>query len=258
MRRIRRSGLVWYAFEDSGDGLGHALLTRQGGVSEAPFATLNLGHTVGDAPAAVAENHQRVLNAFGLTAVQVVSPYQVHGCHVARVGLAEGGTVIPETDALVTNTQGVALLMRFADCTPVLFYDAPHKAIGLAHAGWRGAAAGVVVATIRAMREMFDTLPQDLWVGIGPSIGLDHYAVGPEVIEAIRKTLPPDSREVVNRQGDQWYLDLPHVVEVQAQSAGVTHIERSNICTACHLDEWYSHRAEHGATGRFGVLMWLE
>jgi hypothetical protein len=255
MQRNQHNDLAWYTFPAPDAGFGHALMTRQGGVSAAPFSTLNLGGSVGNAPAAVSENHRRVFDALGFARAQVVSPHQVHGRHVVQVSAADGGRVIPETDALMTDAPEVVILMRFADCTPVLFYDATHRAVALAHAGWRGMVAGVVPATVRAMGRAFKTRPSDLWAGIGPAIGKHHYPVGAEVIEAVRGIMPLEA--VTERRADQWYLDLPGAVAAQLREAGVGRIDASGMCTACRTDMWYSHRAEHGRTGRFGVLVWL-
>ncbi len=256
MQHHQHDGLAWYTFSGPGRRLRHALLTRLGGVSEGAFASLNLGSTVGDAPAAVAENQRRVRAAFDLAREQLVSPHQVHGRRVAQVGRADGGSIISATDALITAEPGVALLLRFADCAPVLFYDATHGAVALAHAGWQGAAAGVVPATVRALAEAFGTRPGDLWAGIGPAIGPEDYAVGAEVVAALATTLPPGAQIAEQRAG-QWYLDLPGAVAAQLAAAGVGRIESSGLYTAGHTAEWYSHRAEGGRTGRFGVLVLL-
>ena len=257
MRRQERNGLAWYSFESPGHSLYNILLTRQGGVSHGALASLNLGGAVGDNPASVVENHRRVYRTLGISRTQIVSPHQVHGCHVAQVGHAEGGTIIPATDALITAEPGVALLLRFADCTPVLFYDPVHNAAALAHAGWRGAAAGIVTETIRALREAFGSRPEELWAGVGPAIGPEHYAVGLEVVTAIQATLPRKVKVTEQREG-QYYLDLPGAVAAQLEAAGVGLIERSRLYTAEHTAEWYSHRVEKGNTGRFGVLVMLK
>ena len=256
MRRVERDGLAWYEFDGPDSHFKHALITRMGGVSAAPFASLNLGSTVGDAPAAVAENHRRLFSALNVTPECVVSPHQVHGRNVAQVHLADGGTVIPETDALITNVPGVVLLLRFADCTPVLLYDPVQQAVGLAHGGWRGVAGGIVPATVQAMHTAFGSDVRDLWVGVGPAIGPDHYEVGAEVVAAIAATLPPGTN-IARRHHARWLLDLPTAIEAQLTALGVQHSAQSGLCTACHTDEWYSHRREKGHTGRFGVLVSL-
>lgn len=256
VERCQGAGLTWYRFPQITDGVEHALLTRLGGVSRGHLATLNLGSTVGDDPAAVAENYQQVFSAFDLRPEMVVTPFQVHGNHVVRVGPEEGGSVIQGTDALITESPEVALLMRFADCAPVLFFDRVRHAVGLAHAGWRGVAAGVVTATVQAMQASFGTHPEDLWAGIGPAIGLRHYAVGTEVLVEIEAAVPPQTTFAELRQ-NEWFLDLPAAITAQLHAAGVITVIPSQLDTAACTDEWYSHRAEHGRTGRFGVLMSL-
>ncbi len=262
MERIDHNGLVWYAFAGPGrdsapGGFRHACFTRLGGVSAGQWSTLNLGSTVGDDPRAVQENHRRIFDAFGIARAQVVSPHQVHGRNVVRVGVEAGGTVIPATDALITDAPGVALLLRFADCVPVLFYDPVRRAAGLAHAGWRGVAAGVVPATVQAMAAAFGSRPEDLWAGIGPAIGPQHYSVGVEVVEAIQAALPEGAQAATYREG-RWMMDLPAALEAQLRAVEVTQVEQSGLCTASRVDEWYSHRAEEGRTGRFGVLVMLK
>lgn len=266
MERIDHNGLVWYAFAGPGcdfvpacsrhDGFRHACFTRLGGVSEGQWSALNLGNTVGDDPRAVQENHRRIFDAVGIARAQVVSPFQVHGRNVSRVGVGDGGTVIPATDALITDEPGVALLLRFADCAPVLFYDPVRRVVGLAHAGWRGVAAGVAVATVQAMAAAFGSRPEDVWAGIGPAIGPQHYNVGSEVVEAIQTALPASVQAATCRNG-RWMMDLPAALEAQLRAVGVTQVEQSGLCTASRVDEWYSHRAEEGHTGRFGVLVML-
>jgi YfiH family protein len=258
MRRESANGIVFYQFEGlDGAGLTHAILTRLGGVSQGPFATLNLGHTVGDDLNAVQENHRRVFALFGVDRGQVVSPYQVHSAHIRLVGREHGGTVQNGTDGLLTTTPGLMLLFRFADCVPLLLWDPVHRAVGLAHAGWRGVAGGVVRAAVEAFVRHVGSRPEDLWAGIGPAIGPCCYQVGPEVVASVAQafSLRPD---LVHHRTGGLYLDLPGVVRAELEAQGVRQIEMSGICTACHTDEWFSHRAEGGRTGRFGVLVMLD
>lgn len=258
MERITVDGIVMYRFAGlaGAEGLRHAVLTRIGGVSRPPYATLNLGHTVGDDLEAVDENHRRALGALGLRPGQTVSPHQVHGARVGVVGRAHLGTVLPETDALVTDVPGVPLLMRFGDCAPVLLLDPVRRVIGVAHAGWRGVVNGSVPATVRTMVKRMGCAPADLWAGIGPTIGPCCYEVGPEVVTAVEAACPPGT-EAAHRVNGRVHLDLPGAVQAQLRAAGVEQIENAALCTACHVDEFFSHRAELGHTGRFGVLMEL-
>ena len=258
MKRFCVDGIVLYHFDglDQINGLRHAVLTRLGGVSKGPYATLNLGHTVGDDLADVDENHRRALGALGVEPDQTVSPYQVHGARVGVVDRAHLGSVLPETDALVTATPAVPLLMRFGDCAPVLFYDTAQRVAGIAHAGWRGVAAGSIPATVRTLTAQMGCRPSDLWAGIGPTIGPCCYEVGSEVVRAVKAACPPGA-ELVHAVNGHTHLDLPGAVQSQLRHAGVGQIEDANLCTACRVDEFFSHRAEHGQTGRFGILMEL-
>jgi YfiH family protein len=148
-------------------------------------------------------------------------------------------------------------MMRFGDCTPVLLFDPVRQAIGLAHAGWRGVVAGVVGASIRTMAAHFGSIPGDMWAGIGPTIGPCCYEVGADVAGEIASACPPGS-EVVHSVNSQVHADLPAAVEAQLRAAGVEWIEHADLCTSCRVDEFFSHRAEDGKTGRFGVVIGLE
>jgi YfiH family protein len=258
MIREHIDGVVLYRFErlSGAEGVMHAVLTRVGGVSQPPYATLNLGHTVGDDLAAVEENHRRALGALGLAPRQVVSPYQMHGARVGVVGRAHLGTVQPATDALVTAVPGVPLLMRFADCAPVLLFDPVRRVVGMAHAGWRGVVAGTVAAAVQMMTGRLGCDPADMWAGIGPTIGPCCYAVGPEVVSVVEAACPPGADVVCGADG-RTCLDLPAAVRAQLCAVGVERIEDAGLCTACRVDEFFSHRAERGRTGRFGVVMEL-
>lgn len=258
MIRDRLDGIVLYRFDglSQAQGLTHAVLTRIGGVSRGPYATLNLGHSVGDDLAAVEENHRRALGVLGVEPGDVVSPYQVHGARVGVVGRTHRGTIQEATDALVTASPGVPLLMRFGDCAPVLFFDPSRRVVGIAHAGWRGVVANSAGATVWTMAERLGCDPAGLWAGIGPTIGPCCYAVGPEVVAAVEAACPSGA-DVVREVDGRPHLDLPAAVQAQLRAAGVRRIEDSRLCTACRMDEFFSHRAERGRTGRFGVLMEL-
>lgn len=259
MLRTDTNGIVTYHFDSLDvEGLGHAVFTRLGGVSQGPFASLNVGNTVGDDEAAVAENHARVYARLELSRDRVASPRQVHGNRVAAVTASDAGRVLPNTDGLITDTPGIALMLRFADCQPILLYDPAHHALGLVHAGWRGVAQGVAHRGVEMMREAFGTRPQDLIVGLGPAIGPECYTVRQNVAAAMSYALP-DWSQVLTLQGeDAWRMDLSGANAQQLTAAGVRRIEQSHLCTACRRDEFYSHRGDNGRTGRFAVVAFLE
>jgi copper oxidase (laccase) domain-containing protein len=137
----------------------HGIFTRLGGHSRAPFDSLNVGGTVGDDPAAVQANLAAVASALGIAPGELASARQVHGARVGLVDRAKGGQVLPETDALVTATPRRFLLLRFADCVPILFWAPDRNAVALAHAGWRETVAGVAAATVRTMQEVLGCDP---------------------------------------------------------------------------------------------------
>jgi YfiH family protein len=255
------SGITTYHFEGlSIEGLEHAVFTRLGGVSRGPFASLNVGSAVGDDDAMVAENHARVFAYLDLSPQSAVSPRQVHGNRVVAIGAAQAGQVLDSTDGLVTDTPGLAMLLRFADCQPILLYDSAHHALGLVHAGWRGVAQGIARRAVETMREAFDTRAEDLVVGLGPGIGPCCYTVGHNVAAAMAYALS-DWKQALTPEGEeQWRLDLSvaNIQQLVAEGVPKRRIEQSGLCTSCRQDLFYSHRASQGNTGRFAVVAVLK
>lgn len=257
--RRESDGIVTYRFESLAlEGLVHTVFTRLGGVSREPFDTLNVGRTVGDDEEAVAENHARVYEHLGLSAAQVTSPRQVHSNRVVAVGGAQAGSLVPDSDGLATATPGVGLLLRFADCQPILLYDPIRHALALVHAGWRGVAQGIARRAVETMVQAFGSRSGDLLAGLGPAIGPCHYVVGDKVAAAMGYVLTDWSRALSPLGEDQWRLDLSAANAQQLAAEGVQQIEVANLCTACHHDEFYSHRGDNGHTGRFAVAAYLQ
>jgi len=183
--------------------------------------------------------------------------WQVHSAEVARADAPQSGRSSIKADAIVTNRPGVTLLMRFADCVPILIFDPLRKAIGIAHAGWLGTVRQVAREAVMRMRDRFGTRPQDLRVGIGPSIAVHHYPVGPEVVDAFRGSFGEAAEAHLAAGPGGTHLDLWSANEQLLREQGVEHIEIAGLCSACEIADWYSHRAEHGQTGRFGALIAL-
>ena len=254
--------LIRYALLDGVAGLAHAVSTRIGGVSAAPFAGLNLGLHVGDDPPRVLANRALVTSALGFRPADLVLAAQIHGANVARVSAADAGrgsldgaTAVPAADALITATPGLLLGVLVADCAPILLADPVSGAIGVAHAGWRGTAGDVAGNTVRAMVAAFGTRPDDLRALIGPSIGPADFEVGPEVTAAFRAALGPDAAGIVRPgQGDRATVDLPEANRLLLLRAGLDprRIQVDKASTAAQVDRFFSHRAEGGLTGRFG------
>ena len=237
----------------------HAVSTRHGGVSEGAFATLNLGHTVGDDPARVEENHRRLFEALGIDRESVASARQVHGNAVARVREGDGGRVFADTDALICDVPGLFLLLRFADCAPVFLHAPGCQAVGLAHAGWKGTLLSIAPKAAKAMVEAFGCTPGEIVAAIGPAIGPCCFEVGQEVVEELASAHPALCEQVIDRRpgGGRVMLDLPRLNLLQLREAGVGQVEMAGLCTMCLRETFYSHRAEHGVTGRFAALIGL-
>ena len=254
----RSDGLRYYQFDIFSKEVLNAVFTRQGGISPEPWTSLNLSISVGDDPNRVAENRIHAFNTLGRDPASIHDVWLVHGVDVIYADAPRPLDASPEkADILFTDNPKVSLFMRFADCVPLLFHDPVKKVVGIAHAGWMGTVKGVAGASIRAMGERYGSKPQDVVVGIGPSIGVDHYEVGEEVAAQFREKFGGDSEKILQTRDGRIYLDLWTANALQLKNAGVEQIQISGLCTACHLEDWYSHRAEKGRTGRFGVLLAL-
>lgn len=250
--------IAYYQFESLQlPGLMHGLFARHGGVSPAPWQSLNVGGTVGDAPQRVAENRRLTLAALGLQEESLFEVWQTHSADYVVASGPRDNQPLQKADILLTASEGVTLYMRFADCVPILLYDPKHRAAAIAHAGWLGTLRGAAGRAVRAMGTAFGTDPEDIVAGIGPSIGPDHYYVGDEVQARFVDRFGQSSQHYFHRTQKGLILNLWRANRVQLEGAGVSRIEEAGICTVCHNEDWYSHRAEDGQTGRFGALIAL-
>lgn len=252
-------GVRYFQFEQFSNSIRQAVFTRRGGVSPAPWDSLNVGGSVGDDSSRVAENRIRCFQLMDLDPASMHDLWLVHGTQVVFAEAPrEMAGKPPQADILFTNNPRVTLFMRFADCVPLLFHDPRKKVIGIAHAGWQGTVRGAAAMAIQAMQDRYACKPADICVGIGPSIGPDHYEVGPEVVDQFQKQFGVETDSLVQYRNGSAYLDLWTANCIQLHQAGVEQVETCRICTACHLEDWYSHRAERGKTGRFGALISLQ
>ena len=251
--------LRYYRFDIFSNAVTQAVFTRRGGVSPAPWHSLNLGGSVGDDPAHVAANRIRVFQAMGCKPESIHDVWLVHGTDIVYADAPRPlDQPSAKADIIFTDNPNVSLFMRFGDCVPILFHDPKKKVIGIAHAGWMGTLRGVVGAAVEGMRSHYGSNPKDIVAGIGPSIGVDHYEVGAEVVAQFQEKFGAEADQMLQTRNGSAYLDLWASNSMQLQKAGVDQIQVSGICTACHLDDWFSHRAEKGKTGRFGALMALQ
>jgi len=251
------NGLRFYQFDSLS--VRHAVFTRHGGISPAPWKSLNLGGTVGDEVERVRKNRFRSFEAMGCEPNTIFDVWQVHS---ADVVCADAPRKMDESyqkaDIILTDKPEVTLFMRFADCVPILVHDPVKGVVGLSHAGWLGTVRDVAGVTVDAMRERYDSNPADVIACIGPSIGPDHYEVGEDVIAQVKQTFDTDANMMLPLHGERTHFDLWKANQYLLERAGVNQIELAGICTACHTDDWFSHRAEKGRTGRFGALISLD
>ena len=260
-----QSGEIRYLTFDSFklNGIVHAAFTRRGGLSPDPWAALNVGGLVGDAPDRVAENRRRSFHALGRDPASMYDVWQVHGIEVVCAD-APRDLVKPhlKADAILTDKPGVTLFMRFADCVPILLFDPYHRVVGLVHAGWLGTVRRVALSALEVMHSQYGSRMKDICAAIGPSICANHYEVGPEVADQVERAFGEQAYLLLSRDHRcntvKFKFDLWAANRLILEQAGLEQIETSGICTACNPEDWYSHRGEKGKTGRFGVLIGLK
>jgi len=253
-----QNGLRFYTFEIFPENIAQAVFTRHGGVSPPPWHSLNVGGSIGDEIVHVRENRIRSFQALGRAPESVHDVWQVHSADVVCAEAPRPlDTPYQKADILLTDNPQVTLYMRFADCTPVLLYDPKKKVTGIVHSGWLGTVRGAARAAVDAMQTRYASNPADILAAIGPAIGPDHYEIGPDVIVQVKEAFGPDAASLLPAHGESVHFDLWRANQLLLQEAGVKQIELAGICTACHTDDWFSHRGEQGKTGRFGALIAL-
>lgn len=244
----------------------NAFTTREGGVSEGIFESLNLSFTRGDDPDAVKENYRRIAAAFGKEVSDIVCSDQTHTTNVRRVDRTYGGCGVikdrpyTDVDGLVTDEPGLILATFYADCVPLYFVDPVHKAIGLSHSGWRGTVERMGQATLDKMKAEFGTDPADVYAAIGPSICQDCYEVSEDVADVFKDAFAGHESEILLDKGNGKYqLDLWKANEIVMMDAGVKreHLAVTNICTCCNERLLFSHRASKGKRGNLGAFLML-
>jgi len=226
----------------------HAIsTTRLAGVSQGCFASLNLADHVGDDPAAVAENRQRLAMQLGLPA-EPVWLQQVHGSHVIR-GNEHAGTC---ADGAVTRERGRVCCVLTADCLPLLLCDRYGKVVGAVHAGWRGILGGVIESAIAA----FDCAPADILAWLGPAIGPRAFEVGEEVRARFVEQDAGAACAFTPKQDNRWLADIYQLARQRLHGCGIESVWGGDRCTYSEPAQFYSYRRD-GITGRMASLIWL-
>lgn len=251
------AGLKYYQFGSFVDlGIKHGFFTRLGGVSPAPFNTLNMATTVGDTNENVLENLRRMFDCFDLDLATRYDGWQVHSATtlcVTKPRNIRSRTI--RGDALLTDRPEITLVMRFGDCVPVILYDPKLRVAGIYHAGWKGTVKKIGASVVRNMTKVYGCDAKNIIAGIGPSIGPDHFEVQRDVADQFEKAFPENYPEIANFREERISFNLWKANQLTLSAAGVRNVECMEICTVCNKDEWFSHRGDHGKSGRFGVLI---
>lgn len=236
-------------------GIGALMTTRHGGVSRAPYDSMNLGDHVGDAVDAVRVNRSQLIAATG---AEPVFLRQVHGTKVVHLRPGDAQRREPiEADAAVANEPALACTVMVADCLPVLFAAANGRAVGAAHAGWRGLAAGVLEATLADVCRLADCRPTDVVTWLGPCIGPSNFEVGDDVRQAfIQCDTQAHARFKPGAQPAKWWADLPALARDRLLAAGVTQVAGGAWCTVDDRSRFFSFRRD-GVTGRMAAAVWI-
>jgi YfiH family protein len=221
--------------------------TRIGGVSRAPYDSLNLGDHVGDAPMSVARNRM-LLNT--LLPSEPVWLNQVHGTVVAS---ADNAGCLPQADACIARRRDSVCVVMTADCLPLLLCDRDGTVVGAAHAGWKGLAAGVIEATVQRMA----VAPQNVFAWLGPAISQHSFEVGDDVRNLFVGTHPRAESAFIPGATGKWFADIYELSRLRLRELGVTEIYGGAYCTFRERERFFSYRRD-GVTGRMGTFVWLE
>jgi hypothetical protein len=260
VRRTSSDGVVYYfspLLEQHN--IPHAFSTRIGGVSSAPFDSMNLGNPNGcaiqDDTDHIAQNYRRLMRAIGCEHLPRYYLHQIHGDGVSVVD-SDVFSNSTKGDALVTAQPNRVLSVRIADCCPLLLATPDGRAVAAIHAGWRGVVGGVIPAAISKLQSIADVEPTILLAAVGPCIGFEAFEVGSEVLAEFEKVFGDEApiRREANGKG---HVDLPTACKLQLIRGGVNaqSIDTTDRCTFRDADEFFSHRREHGITGRMAALI---
>lgn len=266
MRFHEKSGVAYLtfpSFEQFGF-VRHAFSTRIGGVSPAEYSSMNLNFGRGDPDENVRENFSRFCNAVGFRPETLVASSQDHHTFIRRVTAADRGKGIfkpkdmQSVDGLITNEPDVTLVTYYADCVPLFFIDPVKRAVGLAHAGWRGTVAKIGEKTVQAMEREFGTNPRELYAAVGPSIGACCFEVDTPVYDEFMCLAEIRPAEFITpMKGEKYMIDLWEANRRVMVQAGIPeqNVTVAKLCTKCNSDWLFSHRASGGKRGGLAAMM---
>lgn len=268
-KQTGKNGVPFLSFPalDQIDWLVNGFSTREGGVSTGDCATMNLSFTRGDREEAVRENYRLIAEAIGFDEKRLVTSHQTHTTNIRVVTEEDAGKGITkerdytDIDGLVTNVPQLPLVTYYADCVPLYFADTVHRAIGLSHSGWRGTVNKMGAATLAAMEQAYGTNPKDVIACIGPSICMQCYEVSRDVAEAFEHNFSKESLSSIleKKENGKYQLDLWAANRYVLAEAGVpqAQIITAGLCTCCHWDWLFSHRASKGKRGNLAAFLMI-
>jgi len=262
MKKNRADKIAYFEPEWSGSrGLIAGFTTRNGGVSRAPYNSLNLGFGTDDLQAHVEGNRANLCRAFQLQPRQLLTVKQTHGNSLLLIdeeNLDLSHFLNVEADAIITNQPGIMIGILVADCFPLLLQDPTKNTIAAIHVGWRGAAGGIIARAVKAMEGHFGSTVADIQAAIGPGIGAHRFEVDRPVREAFREGSGFWDQIATEVRLGHWQVDLGLSCQLQLEALGVdcAKIDRAKECTCCHQELFFSYRRDEGRTGRqLGFIM---
>lgn len=263
----RRHGVSFFACDHPAwAGTAHGFSTRLGGVSPAPWDSLNLGANRGDEPANVRENFRRFCAAIGADSHALVKNHQIHSDLVRPVTQADrmadpAEPGVFEADGLITDEPGLCLTVFSGDCIPILLYDPKRRCVAAAHAGWRGTAAGIAARAAEKMTEDYGCDPQNILAAIGPGIGPCCFETHEDVPQGLRNGLGDEAESFIRSLpgGEKYLVDLKGANRRWLELSGLLpeHIAVCSACTACDLDTFWSHRIQGQRRGSMAAMIQL-
>ena len=237
----------------------HCFTTRKGGISQGYLESMNLGADRGEPAENVEKNFGILAKELGFEVKNLVLTHQTHSIIVRNVSKADAKGVdhhaYPESDGLVTNDPGTALVVFAADCTPVLLHDPVTGAVGAAHAGWRGTAGKIAAETAKTMIREFGCDPKNICAAIGPNIAQCCFETDDDVPDAMRKAYGQAAEPFIRKAGNKFYVNLKALNALALQEVGVENIQISELCTACQPDRFWSFRVIGGRRGSQGAII---
>lgn len=200
------------------------------------------------------ENLRDIAKYLGIATENIITPIQTHSDNVQT---AKKGISYPDTDALIIEDKDLAILLNFADCTPVILFDEKNNIGAISHAGWKGTAAAIVQKTIQQMQRQYGTDSIDIIAIIGPTISMKNYQVDKSVFDALKSTLKKEYSDWYIQDNEKYNVDLKTVNQHQLEELGVLRIDKCDYCTYDSVDVFFSYRKEHGKTARHSAILKL-